>query len=49
MKKLMLYDWLNPAQMVAASGKIIITFALGAIGRPFLAAVDMNHWGLKDT
>ena len=42
-----LYDWLNPAQMVAASGKIIITFALGAMGGPFLAAVAMDKWGAQ--
>ena len=42
-----LYDWLNPAQMVAASGKIIITFAFGAMGGPFLAAVAMDQWGAQ--
>ena len=33
--------------MIAASGKIIITFALGAMGGPFLAAVAMDKWGAQ--
>jgi len=40
-----LFDWLRPSQMVAATGKLIFTYATGAIAGPALIALVMEGVG----
>ena len=39
------FDWLRPSQMVAATGKLIFTYAIGAITGPALIALVMEGIG----
>lgn len=39
------FDWLRPSQMVAATGRLIFTYAIGAIAGPALVALVMESAG----
>ena len=42
-----IFDWLRPKQMIAASGNMILTFAIGSIAGPFMLGVSMNQLGAQ--
>ena len=47
MSTAVIFDWLRPKQMIAASGNMILTFALGSIAGPFLLGLSMQHLGAE--
>ena len=47
MSTAVIFDWLRPKQMIAASGNMILTFAIGSIAGPFMLGVSMNQLGAQ--
>ena len=47
MSSAVIFDWLRPKQMIAASGNMILTFAIGSIAGPFLLGVSMKQMGAQ--